>query len=333
MRATWLRTGLLGAALTVAQPAAAGELEERRAILTRAGEAFRTGDFATLESLAQEYRTARSRTPSGIWKLTVLYGAIEDEIPSHKERDERRFEAVEAKIQGWTRAYPRSPAPHIAYSQALIGHGWHFRGAKAARHVPGEAWAPFRRYVEQARENLERHKTVASVDPWWYQTMVRIARAQGWKRARFDALLDEAFRREPLFYQTYFEAFSYLLPKWGGDRGAIEDFANRAVARTQAEEGMGMYARIYWFASQREFDTDLFRSSKAMWPKMRAGFEDVISRYPDAWNLNHYAKFACLAGDRATAGTLLARLPGEPIASAWEPASLLAECRRWTAAR
>ena len=94
-----------------------------------------------------------------------------------------------------------------------------------------------------------------------------------------------------------------------------------------------MYARIYWFASQREFDNDLFRGSKAMWPKMKAGFDDVIRRYPDAWNLNHYAKFACLAGDRSKTREVLAKLPGEPIASAWEPASLLAECRRWSSSQ
>jgi len=331
MRRRFLCLGLVGLGLAAPDAAIADELAQRREILQLSGEAFRGSDWATLESLAQTYRSERSRTSSGVWKLTVLYGAIDDAIPNYQdELDERAFQAVELRIQEWARAHPRSPSAQVAYGRALLAHAWYFRRGKAAHLVPEAAWEPFHRYVSRARDHLERHKTVASADPWWYQTMIRVARAQGWERPRLEALLDEALRREPLFYQTYFEAFTYLLPKWHGDLREIEDFANRAVARTQAQEGMAMYARIYWFASQKEYGTALFRSSRALWPKMKAGFDDVVSRYPDAWNLNHYAKFACLAGDRSTTRTLLGRLPGEPIASAWETPGLLDECRRWS---
>lgn len=323
----------LGISLAVAAPAAADERAERRAIVKVAEDAFRARDWATLDRLASEYRTGRDRTPSGIWKLTALYAGIEGFIPSYRERDEARFEQVESRLLEWAAASPRSATAQIAYAKALIGHGWFHRGAKAARYVPREAWEPFRRYVEQARAHLERHREAASVDPWWYETMIGIARAQGWERARFEALLDEALDREPLYYETYFEAFFYLLPQWHGSAAGIEDFANRAVARTQRQEGMSMYARIYWFAAQKEYGSEIFRKTAVRWPKLKGGFEDMLARYPDAWNLDHFAKFACLAGDRATARDLFARLPSAPVTSTWLSESLVEECRQWSSTR
>jgi hypothetical protein len=195
--------------------------------------------------------------------------------------------------------------------------------------VNPEAWAPFNKYIQMARDNLEEHKSIAVEDPRWYETMLTIARAQGWERDQFDLLVSEALDREPLFYQTYFLALEYLLPKWHGDILEIERFAQEAVKRTANEEGGGMCARIYWFASQTEFENKLFSSSVAVWPRMKAGFEDVIARYPDAWNVNNYAKFACLAQDKPKTRELLARIGSATVPEAWRPAPLLPRCTAW----
>ena len=103
---------------------------------------------------------------------------------------------------------------------------------------------------------------------------------------RFDRLLDEALAREPLFYQTYFTALEYLLPKWHGRLREIERFAQGAVERTSQSEGTSLYARIYWVAAQAEFQNQIFSATFTTWPRMRASFEDMHARYPDAWNLN-----------------------------------------------
>ena len=67
--------------------------------------------------------------------------------------------------------------------------------------------------------------------------MLLIARAGNWDRGEFNALLNEALEREPLFYQTYFGALEYLLPKWHGNIQEIEDFAQDAAERTRKREG------------------------------------------------------------------------------------------------
>ena len=211
----------------------------------------------------------------------------------------------------------------------LIEHAWAYRGGGYANTVKPEAWPLFEKYISLARQNLEAHKTVGAADPRWYETMLTVARAESWERHEFNSLLKEALDREPSFYQTYFMALEYLLPKWHGGTWEIEEFARDAVQRTSKQEGRGMYARIYWYASQTQYENELFSESFAEWPRMKEGFEDVIARYPDAWNLNNYAKFACLAHDKQKVRALLKRIGSDIVGPAWRSPSLLQQCSHW----
>ncbi len=315
---------------SIAQVSATDELAERKQIAAAAQQAFASGSFGRLEALSDSYRTEKSRTPSGLWKLTLFYGGLAQAFNGASINLKGSFESLEAQTAEWAKHYPNSPTAHIAHSIVLLEHGWAIRGGGFASTVKPEAWAPFRQYVAKARENLERHKSVAALDPRWYEIMLKIARAESWDRKQFDSLLNEALDREPSFYPTYFMALEYLLPKWGGDIIQIETFAREAVTRTTKEEGKGMYARIYWFASQKQFQNDLFTQSLAVWPRMREGFEDVVSKYPDAWNFNNYAKFACLAKDKRKTRELLAKIESSLVPEAWQPPSLLKQCTDWS---
>ena len=57
--------------------------------------------------------------------------------------------------------------------------------------------------------------------------------------------------------------------------------------------------------------------------------DDLVARYPDQWNYNRYARFACRAGDRDTAQAVLAKI-AYPLPGAWydEP-DRYARCRSW----
>ena len=213
----------------------------------------------------------------------------------------------------------------------MIDHGWAYRGNGYASSVREEDWAPFFRYVARGRNYLETHKSVAASDPQWYGTMLEVARVEGWNRGPYEALLNEALEREPLYYWNYFEALEYLLPKWGGNPREVEKFAEDAVRRTSAQEGNGMYARIYWSASQSQWGDRVLADSLAQWRLMREGFDDVIDKYPDAWNLNNYAKFACLARDKAITREILERVQAVSVLpEAWEPEGLFKRCTDWS---
>lgn len=324
--------GLLLAAVALAAApwiaAHAGELEDRAATQRHVSALFQAEDFDELDRLAEDFRVAERRTDSGLWKLTMYYTGLY--VPHEGPVDEAFYRSVEDKFLRWARRNPRSTVAHIGYASALVEHAWFFRGSSWARDVPEEAWKPFYEYLAKARRYLRAHEEDAAADPQWYFVMLVVAKGEGWPLDRFLALVEDGTARHPYFYEIYFRAIDYLLPKWHGDKAMIEGFAQLAVEKTREGEGAGMYARIYWYASQVQYGTKLFTGTEVVWDRMAAGIDDVLARYPDQWNINNFAHFACLARDREKAAALLARIEGAPIEPAW--ANNLATykvCRTW----
>jgi hypothetical protein len=309
-------------------PAISGELEERDEITEKARLLFRGEHFADIEAMADDFRAHNSRTSSGIWKIGLLHDGLDDDW-IRGNRDEKYWAGTAASVAKWIDAFPNSPTPRILYAKMLSTHAWAIRGGGWAREVHEEDWEPFHKLIAQARAYLLAHKAIGSADPQWYESMIALARVDGSTADDVDALVYEATWKYPDYYPNYFATIMYLQPRWHGDLAAIDEFANRAVGKTREIEGESMYARIYWYASQLEFGERLFKDTSVTWPKMKRGIVDVLKRYPDQWNINNFAHFACLAGDREVTARLTARV-SEPIREAWaKDATLFARCRDW----
>lgn len=309
-------------------PATAGELEERDAITEKARMLFRGEHFADIEAMADDFRAHKSRTSSGLWKIGLLHDGLDDDV-LRQERDANYWTGILAKVQKWIDAFPRSPTPRILYAKLLITQAWAIRGGGWARDVREEDWEPFHRLIAQARAYLLANKAIGEADPQWYETMIELARVDGSTPDEVDALVYNATSEYPDYYPNYFATIMYLQPRWHGDLAEIDAFANRAVQKTREIEGESMYARIYWYVSQLEFGERLFKDTSVTWPKMKRGIASVLKRYPDQWNINNFAHFACLAGDRQETARLTARVT-EPISEAWaKDATLFARCRDW----
>lgn len=321
---------LFGLLLAFTAVAKADELQDRQKIIEQVKHAYGKENFSQLESLTGQFRRDKSRTSSGLWKLTLAYSGIHSAIAGGRGLSDEWFKYMEEKTAIWIAAYPKSPAARLAHADALISHGWFFRGGGYSNTVTESGWNHFNKYLALAYDHLEKSKAVASNDPRWYDLMLDVARAQGWDKARFDKLLNEAISKEPGYYEIYFSALDYLLPKWHGDINQVEQFAQEAVRKTRQQEGLGMYARIYWYASQSQFGNELFNESQVFWPMMRRGFDDVVSRYPDAWNMNNYARFACLAGDGQKTRELMPKIYNGWLVQAWGSPELFAQCLNWS---
>jgi hypothetical protein len=305
--------------------AGANELAERQMIQSTVQKLFAYRDYAGLERMAEELRRDRTRTPSGVWKLTFFYRAL----PNHANvtaRNEAYIELIHSGIEKWIETYPQSPTPRIYRAQALVVHGWMYRGTGAARTVPPEMWQLFESKITQASDYLQRYKHIASVDPHWYTIMGDVAIAQRWPLEKLLALIQEGTTREPYYYQSYFAAANYLLPQWYGDTAKVDAFARSAVARTKEQDGMGMYARIYW--SFTDAFEDVVQELRVDWKTMKTAMRDVLERYPDAWNIRNFAVFACKARDRAEAIRLLSMLKDHEIAVG-DPPQGFSACVGW----
>jgi hypothetical protein len=176
------------------------------------------------------------------------------------------------------------------------------------------------------------HEEIGISDPRWNNMIVEIANLQEISPTEYAALVIVALDRHPDYYPTYFEIMTHYEPKWGGSAAAIEKFARESVARSRANEGEGMYARIYWYAAQSLYDNDLFRSSSVDWLEMKKGIDDVLKAFPDQWNINNFAKFACIAKDKEKTRELIGQMSSDTILDAWGDYAIFENCKTWALA-
>jgi hypothetical protein len=292
------------------------EPDIRMKIMLQSQAFVKAGLFSELDRFYDHAVARQLRTPSGLWVSGIYCDGVLANMrhlnPPKSKKDWQKFEAISAK---WAKDSPKSALARIAHASAISSYAWSIRGEGYAGSVPEKAWKPFYQELRRAVDYLEAEKAVASRSPAYYDLMIGLLTAM--PGGDPSVAFEEGVTKFPGYYPSYFSMLENLLPKWHGDAAKIEKFARNAVERTSAIEGKGMYARIYWYASQTQYGNALFDQSDAQWPAMREGFEDVIARYPDQWNLNNYAKFACDAGDVATLSKIMGRLRNPIDSDVW----------------
>jgi hypothetical protein len=320
------------------------EAQAREALAAQVRAFVQAEDFAGLEQRYQQALASHERLPSGVLAASQIVRTLPELRPASTGRlvaagapidwraqEDKVWNDLHAMAARWAAAQPQSSLAAVAQSTFFIAHGFSYRGHGAAVSVPEDGMKVFRAYVGKARQALETRAAAGAKDPGWYVEMLGIARYEQWEPSRFTQLLRQAVAVDPLNHETYFSAALTAMPQWGGSLEAVDGIAEFAARQTRTQEGNALYARVYWAVSNL-FGPRLFSDSKADWTRVRAGFDDMVQRYPDPWNLNAYAYFACLAQDKATTQRMLARVGDQPEPAIWRSAQIYEGCRRWAAA-
>lgn len=321
----------VSAATDAPAPAAVGEQAERKAIAEQVRQLVEADDHRGLEALAKRYRSGRERTGSGTWKLADYYEGITRAFPS-RTKDPAVWDTRQAWAERWVTLYPDSPTAHLVLVQVLLNRAWSYRGSGYANTVPEQNWAPFREYNRMAQAHLAANKKVAAKDPYWYYQSALVALRQSWETQDFMALYDESAARYPDFFHVAFVGLTYFSPRWGGSDYAIESFARHALASAPAKQRAALYARLYWSALAGEHERNPMAGSPVDWPLMRRGIDDLVANYPSDWNLQHLAYFACMAKDKPTTRSLMARITSAPDQDAWGRTPVYDHCLQWSQA-
>lgn len=308
--------------------AIAKELQARNEIENLAQTTFLMGDFDRLNEIGSDYLKNKSRTSSGLWKISLFFSGFSNMI-GRNTSDPERWRKLKTRISKWTHADKEISFSHLVYVDTLIAEAFEYRGDGWAHTVRPKDWKPFFEKIEEASLYMEKINHFKNSDPNWYLKMLTIAKVQQWSFDDFYQLLDEALSAYPQYYPLYFGAIAYLQPRWNGSTEEIEKFATYATKKSEAHEGQGMYARIYWFASQLEYENKLFTRSNVRWSQMKSGINDVLERYPDQWNIQNFAYFSCLAKDRKMTRKLMGMLEGKPIMRAWKDEKVFRSCENW----
>jgi hypothetical protein len=263
-------------------------------------------DFARIDRMYDEFVHDGIRASDGFLMLDAFRRAL-DSLFRIQDEDELRKLFAE-----WREKSPGSRLLPVAEADMWQGLAWKARGNSGRSGVSPEGRALFQERLRRAAQALEVSADVGKESPIWYWVALIVAGSSGRPDAQFDALYSEAVGKFPAYLPLYYTRVNYLLPQWGGDWDQVDRFADDAVNRTRATEGTALYAWIYADVTTKS-GGDIFKISRAQWPVMRASFEDMIKRYPDPWNRNLYATFACLARDKATTARLFTEMPDTVI--------------------
>jgi hypothetical protein len=311
----------------------ADEMTERAELETGIRQAVAKEEFGRVDKEYQAYRAAKARMPSGTYRASRLIYAVDfsGRPGGHAKRSPEHEAAIveaEERAVRWQRQNPRSSLAALALASAYIQHAFFFRGEDVSSAVTPKGWEGYREYLGRAARHLAQ--PTLDRDEAWYYARMTLNKYDNSSIEDFIRLIDEGTNRFPQFYDLYFAAASRLEPKWGGSIEGLEWVAEMAVRKTRPVDGEALYARVYWSYGQVGYKDTLFESTKADWNRMKKGFEDIVRHYPDPWNLNNYAWYACLARDRETTRQLFQRIGSEVDTRLW-PDRRLARCKAFAA--
>jgi hypothetical protein len=295
-------------------------------------QALWTGDFAELEKQNAYYSQPNRFEPDGRSQLDLFHEGLASVLKNSEENAEPYLKEMDILTLQWATENPKSALAHVLHAQALVEHGWSYRGGGYVKDVPPEAWKDYRAYLRRAVDYLNAHSDVALTDTYAHLVLLQIGRGLNFSNEQMIAIANDGLKRNPDNIELYFDTSGSLLPKWGGDARVLDNYIKYATEQTRAKYGLGMYARLYSAAAEDQFGHALFETSFADWDKMKQGFEDMLARYPNSpLRRNRYAYIACIAKDKDTLLKLLNELGTSFEAKEWgpNPERSLESCRRW----
>lgn len=267
--------------------------------------------FAELDEAADSARASQERLGGGVWKLYVFYEVVAMADAGQRVSDQLWLQRI-ALLRDWVAANPSSVTARVALAYAYHGYAWAARGGGYANTVPDAAWKLFETRIAQAYSTLLEADNLPVKCPHWYIVMLLVARDMGWSKEQMRALFERAVAFEPSYYIYYREYAADLLPKWGGEPGEAEAFAEESYQRIGGRQGAFVYFEIatvlYCLCNDSPQPT-------LSWPVLQEGFAEVEEQYgATLLKLNRFAMLAYLYQDREVAKRILAR-----VGDNWEP--------------
>lgn len=306
------------------------ERAERQKVIDRTLAALKTSDFAALNSMADEYRSRRALTPSGTWKLSQFYQALDHELTHRDDLSACKNPESADFFKRWTEYSPKEPAVHILTSRLNRRIAWCFRGGAYAGEVEEQDMKMFATLTDQTYQQLADVGAWASKDAEYFVEMIHLYPNMGATKSEFMDLMNEAMNAEPYYYTIYFEARRYFEEKWLGEPGDVQRFDNYVTAATEAGAGKGVYARIQWVEMDGKFyGVDPAFHKAVDWPKWKAAMRDLAKQYPNDWNLSKFASFSCTASDYEEMRYYFERMK-KNILAAWSSEAALLGCKNST---
>lgn len=303
-------------------------LEKNGPYAARVRQLFESGDYAQLDSEAQQVRRGRDRLAGGGWKLNTFYAALT--APSDGSDGEGGdWQAHINTLKKWVAKDAQSAAARVALANAYLGWGGEARGTGYANTVSDENSNLFHKRVGMAKAVLVDAARIQDKCPGWFFAMQNVARAEGWSRSDEKDLFDQAISFEPAYYYFYQNHAEFLLPKWYGAEGETQSFINAVTAGVPEPDGSMLYFELTnTVACQCDPDRDTL--TDISWSKAKDGYANIERLYGTV-NIknNRYAYMAYMSRDKVAAQPVFALIGDDPDHSVWHDQTAFDTAKVW----
>ena len=286
---------------------------------------FADEKLAELDCLADEARTSKARFASGGWMLNVFYLAIAEPQGHATEED---WAAHLKTLNRWISKRPKSITARVALADAYISYAWNARGSGYADTVTQSGWKLFGQRIDKAKEVLKEASGLQAKCPQWYDAMQTVALAESWDIKEATQLFERATAFEPDYQYYYRNYANYLSPKWGGEDGDAERFAEQAADHMGGVKGDILYFQI---TTQLICHCSAEPNLKPLsWPRIQRGVSELEKQNgPSFINLNTLAYMAVKENDSVTAHHAFLRIGDNWRKEVWRNEQYFESSRSW----
>jgi hypothetical protein len=262
--------------------------------------------FDELEYVAGQARAQKSKHAGGVSVIWNFYEALAS--PLKQAPAPPNWDDHIASLKKWVATYPESATARISLANCYIARAWVARGHDFADKVDESSWNAFALYNNLAMSTLLEAAPLKDKDPNWFAEMQQLALAEGWTKAQARDLFEHATAFDPDYYHYYRNYTVYLLPRWHGEEGDMEAFAEEMPKRLKEPIASIMYFYIVstYACGCVEDEPTLYGAS---WPRLKEGYSNVARLYaPSSLMINRYAYLAYLAKDKSAAHEIFSQL-------------------------
>ena len=273
------------------------------------------GSFSEIEAAASTALLQQTLMSDGQPLLAAIYGGLSSclTIGCGMAPHATMFSFKKERLEEWRARHPDSVVAEVALASWHVEYAMSVSMMTPPQILGEEERSVFNTALAQAERAVNECSERCRQNPAWHAAQLALGLMQHWPRERFLDSYQRAVSNYPDYLPLHLMAAAYFSPRWYGSNEALHEFIMNA-SRRAGNKGDVLYARLYW-AEQNRW---MFMEGFVEWPRMKLGLQGIHDVHSEPWITNHFARFACMAGDPETVATLAEEIGTTPVPEVWD---------------
>jgi hypothetical protein len=290
------------------------------------------GEYDQLEQAARDDRQGKGRLVGGVWRLFDFYDALTNPY-SHPHETDLDWTAHIEIIKRWNSLHPESATARIALAGSYVNYAWFARGHGYSDTVSQNGWDLFTERFQLAKTTLLEAARLKDKCPYWFELMQMIALAEGWDKPFEKEIFEKSTAFEPTYYHFYREYANYLQPKWYGEEGEAEAFAEQISDHVGGDDGDIIYFEIASLLACQCQSTKTSLDGLS-WPRIQHGYIALRQHYGVSnLKMNRFALMAYSSDDKLDANKAFAAIGEDWEHTVWKNQQTFEDAKTWAASQ